>query len=99
VKKIVGFDPRFFVTNFSQVHTLLTDRRKRLSVNFYFSILSGGNFMNCICNLFNNESLIWIIIIAALLLSCYGNNGYAGGCGCGNNYNQGNGCGGCGCGC
>jgi hypothetical protein len=55
--------------------------------------------MNCICNLFNNESLIWIIIIAALLLSCYGNNGYAGGCGCGNNYNQGNGCGGCGCGC
>jgi len=55
--------------------------------------------MNCICNLFNNESLIWIIIIAALLLSCYG----TGGCGCGNNYNQGNynqgnGCG-CGCGC
>ena len=35
--------------------------------------------MNCICNLFNNESLIWIIIIAALLLSCYGNGGYAGG--------------------
>ncbi|MBQ8448013.1 MAG: hypothetical protein IJX27_03665 [Clostridia bacterium] len=50
--------------------------------------------MNCICNLFNNESLIWIIIIAALLLSCYGTNG----CGCGNNYNQGTGCG-CGCGC
>ncbi len=54
--------------------------------------------MNCICNLFNNESLIWIIIIAALLLSCYGNNG----CGCGANYNN-NGCGctgynnGCGC--
>ncbi|MBQ8403697.1 MAG: hypothetical protein IJX55_04635 [Clostridia bacterium] len=48
--------------------------------------------MNCICNLFNNESLIWIIIIAALLLSCYGNNG------CGySNYN--NGTGGCGCGC
>ena len=54
--------------------------------------------MNCICNLFNNESLIWIIIIAALLLSCYGNNGcgYTGGCGNYNNAN--NGCG-CGCGC
>ena len=50
--------------------------------------------MNCICNLFNNESLIWIIIIAALLLSCYGN----GGCGCGNYNPTNNGCG-CGCGC
>ncbi len=50
--------------------------------------------MNCICNLFNNESLIWIIIIAALLLSCYGNgNGYSLG-----NYNTTGGCG-CGCGC
>lgn len=46
--------------------------------------------MNCICNLFNNESLIWIIIIAALLLSCYG----GGGCGYGTANN-----GGCGCGC
>lgn len=58
--------------------------------------------MNCICNLFNNESLIWIIIIAALLLSCYGNNGYGysgGGCGgCGNYNPANNGCG-CGCGC
>ena len=56
--------------------------------------------MNCICNLFNNESLIWIIIIAALLLSCYGNNGYGcGGCGGCSNYNPANnGCG-CGCGC
>lgn len=58
--------------------------------------------MNCICNLFNNESLIWIIIIAALLLSCYGANGYGCGNGCGNgngNYNPANnGCG-CGCGC
>ena len=55
--------------------------------------------MNCICNLFNNESLIWIIIIAALLLSCYGNGGcgYAGGgCGCGGYNNANNGCG-CGC--
>ena len=50
--------------------------------------------MNCIFNLFNNESLIWIIIIAALLLSCYGN----GGCGCGNYNPTNNGCG-CGCGC
>jgi hypothetical protein len=56
--------------------------------------------MNCICNLFNNESLIWIIIIAALLLSCYGNGGYAGGgCGCGGYNPANNGCGGCGCGC
>ncbi len=52
--------------------------------------------MNCICNLFNNESLIWIIIIAALLLSCYGNGG---GYGCGNYNTVGGGCGGCGCGC
>ncbi len=56
--------------------------------------------MNCICNLFNNESLIWIIIIAALLLSCYGNSGCGyGGCGGCSNYNPANnGCG-CGCGC
>ena len=55
--------------------------------------------MNCICNLFNNESLIWIIIIAALLLSCYGTNGcgYGGGCGGCGNYNPANN--GCGCGC
>ncbi len=53
--------------------------------------------MNCICNLFNNESLIWIIIIAALLLSCYG-NGNGSGYGCGNYNTAGNGCG-CGCGC
>ncbi len=52
--------------------------------------------MNCICNLFNNESLIWIIIIAALLLSCYGNGTSGYGCG---NYNTAGGCGGCGCGC
>ena len=56
--------------------------------------------MNCICNLFNNESLIWIIIIAALLLSCYGNGNYCGGGnygggGCYNNTSVG----GCGCGC
>ncbi|MBQ7291036.1 MAG: hypothetical protein IJW76_04845 [Clostridia bacterium] len=51
--------------------------------------------MNCICNLFNNESLIWIIIIAALLLSCYG----TGGCGYGTANNGCGGCGGCGCGC
>lgn len=58
-------------------------------------------FMNCICNLFNNESLIWIIIIAALLLSCYGGNGYCGGHGNGCYGTAGNGgCGGCGgCGC
>ncbi len=56
--------------------------------------------MNCICNLFNNESLIWIIIIAALLLSCYGNGGYGyGGCGgCSNSNPANHGCG-CGCGC
>ncbi len=53
--------------------------------------------MNCICNLFNNESLIWIIIIAALLLSCYG-NGNGSGYGCGGYNTAGNGCG-CGCGC
>ncbi|MBQ9745449.1 MAG: hypothetical protein IJW21_01335 [Clostridia bacterium] len=54
--------------------------------------------MNCICNLFNNESLIWIIIIAALLLSCYGASGYGNGCGNGNYNTANNGCG-CGCGC
>lgn len=40
---------------------------------------------NCLCNIFDNNT-IWIIIIAILLLSC---------CSSGAGYN-GNGCGGCG---
>lgn len=47
--------------------------------------------MNCLCNLFDNNTVTWIIIIA-LLLILFCNNG----CTYGTSYN--NGCG-CGCGC
>ena len=53
----------------------------------------GRIFMNCLCNIFDNNNIIWILIIVFLLLYCCGNSyggNYAGGCG--------NGCGnGCGC--
>ena len=54
--------------------------------------------MNCFCRLFD-DSTLWLIIIAVILLSLFCNNGY--GCGC---NSIGNGCGnacgnGCGCGC
>ncbi len=34
----------------------------------------GGYTMNCLCNLFNDDNIIWIIIII-LLLWCCGCNG------------------------
>lgn len=40
---------------------------------------------NCFCNLFN-DNWVWLIILAIILFSCCGNNGYnncGGGCGCG----------------
>lgn len=35
-------------------------------------------YMNCLCNFFDDNNVLWIIIIALLILSCCGNNG----CGC-----------------
>lgn len=61
----------------SNVYTS-TDRRD-LSVRVRSTIQE--DFMNCLCNLFNNENLIWIIIIA-LLIVCFSNNGNGCGCGC-----------------
>ncbi len=34
--------------------------------------------MNCLCNFFDDNNVLWIIIIALLVLSCCGNTG----CGC-----------------
>ncbi|MBQ1226355.1 MAG: hypothetical protein IIX75_04625 [Clostridia bacterium] len=53
--------------------------------------------MNCLCNLFE-DSTVWLIIIAAILLfnSCNGCGCVNTGCGCGNN---GCGCANSGCGC
>ena len=49
--------------------------------------------MNCLCHLFD-DSTLWVIIIAVILLALFCNGGYNY---CGNTAN--NGCGGCGCGC
>ncbi len=38
--------------------------------------------MNCLCNLFDDNNVIWIIILALLLIHCCG-NGCGTGCGCG----------------
>ena len=48
--------------------------------------------MNCLCHLFD-DSTLWVIIIAVILLALFCNGGY----GCYNSSNNG-GCG-CGCGC
>ena len=56
----------------------------------------GGYFMNCLCNIFDNNNLIWLLIIV-FLLATFCCNGSTNGCGCGcNDYHGGNGCG-CGC--
>ncbi|MBQ2988644.1 MAG: hypothetical protein IJD59_06035 [Clostridia bacterium] len=54
--------------------------------------------MSCLCNIFDNNNVIWLLIIVFLLIYCCGNgcgyntNGCTGGCGC-NDYHPG----GCGC--
>ena len=50
---------------------------------------------NCFCNLFENESMWWIIILILLVLFCNGNGG-CDPCGCPRNYNT-CGCNSCGC--
>ena len=42
--------------------------------------------MNCLCNLFNDDGNLWLIIIALLIWGC---NGCNNGCG----YGRNNGCG------
>lgn len=44
--------------------------------------------MNCLCHLFD-DSTLWVIIIAIILLAIFCNGG----------YNTANNCSGCGCGC
>jgi len=50
--------------------------------------------MNCLCNIFDNNNVIWLLILVFLLISRCGNGcgGYTGG-GCGCNDYHGNGCG------
>lgn len=49
--------------------------------------MKGDCFMNCLCNLFDNNTLTWIVIIALLLILFCNNgctsSGYGTGCGCG----------------
>ena len=54
--------------------------------------------MNCLCNIFDNNNVIWLLIIVFLLISCCGNgcsSGFSGNCGNGNGCNDFHG--GCGC--
>ena len=76
---------------------MITDEEQellRLIITNSIAVYDGEGriFMNCLCNIFDNN-IIWILIIVFLLLYFCGNTctgGYTGGCG--------NGCGyGCGC--
>lgn len=50
---------------------------------------------NCLCNLFNNNSCTWLIILVLIILFSNGNGcGYSNSNGCGSGYSNG-----CGCGC
>lgn len=52
--------------------------------------------MNCLCRFFD-DSTLWLIIIAVILIALFCNNGSSCGCDYCNNASN-NGCG-CGCGC
>ena len=78
--------------------------RKRKAFSFLnllfdeIAVLGGEGriFMNCLCNIFDNNNVIWLLIIVFLLISCCGNGcgtGYASGNGCGCGDFHGNGCG------
>ena len=56
------------------------------------------DIMSCLCNIFDNNNVIWLLIIVFLLIYCCGNGcGYnpacgGNGCGCNDFHNGGCGC-------
>ncbi len=65
------------VTYGARRHTMVTKAKA-------FICTKGDHKMNCLCNLFD-DSTVWVIIIALIILfSCCNNqNSIRGGCGCG----------------
>ena len=51
---------------------MVADREKPSGRTYPIYILKRSLFMNCLCNLFDNNSFLWILIIAILLLCCTG---------------------------
>ena len=41
--------------------------------------------MNCLCNLFDNNNCLWILVIAVIVLCCCCNSGSGCSCTCHNN--------------
>lgn len=80
---------------------MITEREIKLFLSeFTFENIAVTNsegriFMNCLCNIFDNNNVIWLLIIVFLLISCCGNGcgvSNAGGCGCGDYHGNGCGC-------